>query len=67
MIWVINKDGNYVLVNNKLSKSLGLKNSQLESKSEKSFILPHLVDFRIAVEEYIKENHQFNFAGRNTI
>ena len=55
MIWVINKDGNYVLVNNKLSKSLGLKNSQLESKSEKSFILPHLVDFRIAVEDYIKK------------
>ena len=55
MIWVINKDGNYVLVNNKLSKSLGLKNSQLESKAEKDFILPHLVDFRIAVEEYIKK------------
>ncbi len=55
MIWVINKDGNYVLVNNKLSKSLGLKNSQLEGKSERSFILPHLLDFRIAVEDYIKK------------
>ena len=55
LIWVINKDGNYILVNNKLSKSLGLKNSQLEGKSEKAFILPHLVDFRIAVEDYIKK------------
>ena len=56
LIWVINKDGNYSLVNNKLSKSLGLKNSQLEGKSEKAFILPHLLDFRIAVEEYIKKS-----------
>ncbi len=55
MIWVINKEGNYVLVNNKLSKSLGLKNSQLEGKSERDFILPHLIDFRIAVEDYIKK------------
>ncbi|MEO8398692.1 MAG: PAS domain S-box protein, partial [Ignavibacteriaceae bacterium] len=54
--WIKNSDGKYILVNNKLSKSFGLKNTQVEGKLEKAFILPHLVEFRIAIEEYLKNS-----------
>ncbi len=56
LIWISNNEGEYVLVNNKLSKSFGLKNSQLEGRSECEFILPHLIEFKKAIDAYIQKS-----------
>ena len=53
--WIKDTDGVFILVNEKLSKGLGLKHIHLEGKSEDSFIAPYIVNFFNSVENYIKE------------
>lgn len=55
LFWIKDHNGNFIIVNNKLCESLGLKKFQLEGKSYKEFIPAHLIKIFDAVEKYQSE------------
>ncbi|MBZ0200157.1 MAG: PAS domain S-box protein [Ignavibacteriaceae bacterium] len=54
--WVKDSKGNYIIINNKFSKSLGLKTTQIEGKNENNFIAQYLVSIRNSIDEYISQS-----------
>ncbi len=54
--WVKDLNNNLILVNNKFSRSLGLKNSQIEGKPEKLFIHEFLQEFHSSIQNYLKSS-----------
>ena len=56
LFWIKDINGIYILVNSKFASSLGLKSSQIEGKSTDSFIPSYIMEFRNAVENYIKKS-----------
>ncbi len=52
--WIKDKNGSYVLVNDKLAAGFGLKPSQIEGKPVRSFIPSYLIDFYNSIENYLK-------------
>ena len=55
-IWVKNLNGTYMLVNDKLSRVMGLKFHQIEGKDESNFIPPYLINFNKSINKYIIES-----------
>lgn len=55
MIWLKDPEGKYVLVNDKYASLFNLKTSQLEGRTEKQFVPPHVDLFYSSLEEYLKE------------
>jgi len=56
LFWVKDGEGNYILVNDNYSKRFGLKPSQIEGKSEDSFIPAFLINFYDALNKYMLES-----------
>ncbi len=56
LFWIKDINGIYILVNNKFASGLGLKASQIEGKSTDSFVPSYIIEFRNAVENYIKKS-----------
>lgn len=54
--WIKDNEGRYVIVNEKLAQSLGMKTSQLEGKYEKSFIPEYFLTLYDSVEKFIQES-----------
>ena len=54
--WIKNDQGNYILVNNKVSSSLGLSVNQIEGRKESNFIPPYLTNFQQSINQYIIES-----------
>ncbi len=54
--WIKNISGNYLLVNDKVSSSIGMNAVQIEGKEERSFIPPYLVNFQGSIDKYIVES-----------
>ncbi len=54
--WIKNEQGNYILVNDKVSGSLGLNVNQIEGKKESNFIPPYLTNFQQSINQYIIES-----------
>ena len=54
--WIKNEGGNYILVNDKVSDSLGLNVNQIEGRKESNFIPPYLVNFQQSINQYIIES-----------
>ncbi len=54
--WVKDSKGNYIIINSKFSRSLGLKTTQIEGKNENNFIAQYLVSIRNSIDEYISQS-----------
>ena len=54
--WIKNINGDYLLVNDKISASIGLNAIQIEGKKESNFIPPYLVNFQKSINQYIVES-----------
>ena len=54
--WIKNVNGNYLLVNDKVSASIGLNAIQIEGKNESNFIPPYFVNFQQALNQYVVES-----------
>lgn len=54
--WIKNSQGNFILANNKLAKYFGLRNSQLERRSEKDFIPAYMLEIFELLNEHLKKN-----------
>lgn len=54
--WVKDNKGSYIIINNKFSRSLGLKTTQIEGKNENNFIPQYLINFRNSIDEYLNES-----------
>ena len=54
--WIKNINGSYLLVNDKVSASIGLNSIQIEGKKEIDFIPPYLVNFQKSINQYIIES-----------
>ncbi len=54
--WIKDNEGRYVIVNDKLAQSLGVKTTQLEGKYEKSFIPEYFLTLYGSVEKFIQES-----------
>ncbi|MGE5499192.1 MAG: PAS domain S-box protein, partial [Syntrophothermus sp.] len=53
-LWLKDKDGRYILVNQKFADILGLRTAQINGKYEREFIPNHLVDFYQSLLNYVK-------------
>lgn len=53
-LWLKDKDGRYILVNQKFADLLGLRTAQINGKFERDFIPNHLVDFYESMLNYVK-------------
>ena len=56
LFWIKDSNGKYILANNSLTNKLGVKQSQIVGKYEKSFIANYLVDFYSSIDKYIKDS-----------
>ncbi|MGA9293351.1 MAG: PAS domain S-box protein [Ignavibacteriaceae bacterium] len=54
--WLKNIDGSYLLVNDKVSASIGLNTVQIEGRKESNFIPHYLVNFQKSIDQYIVES-----------
>ncbi|MEJ2616115.1 MAG: PAS domain S-box protein, partial [Ignavibacteriaceae bacterium] len=54
--WIKNVNGSYLLVNEKVSASIGLNAVQIEGKKESNFIPPYLINFQKSINQYIAES-----------
>ncbi len=54
--WIKNIYGNYLLINDKVSASIGLNAIQIEGKKESNFIPPYLINFQKSINQYIVES-----------
>jgi len=59
LFWVQDIDGNYQLLNNKLSDSIGVDISQVDGYPVSSFLPAHLQDFYTSIIEYIKKSLRY--------
>jgi len=57
--WIKDIKGNFIVANNKIAISLGVKLSQLEGKKVESFLPPYLVEFNKSVDKYIQDSLNF--------
>ena len=54
--WIQNIDGNYQILNDKVSGSLGISITQIEGKPVNSFLPAHLIDFHNSIVSYIQKS-----------
>ena len=54
--WLKNINGSYLLVNDKVSASIGLNTIQIEGRKESNFIPTYLVNFQRSINQYIVES-----------
>lgn len=59
LFWVQDIDGNYQLLNTKLSDSLGVDISQVDGYPVSSFLPAHLQDFYTSITGYIKKSLRY--------
>ena len=57
--WVKNTNGNYLLVNDKVSAFIGLNIIQIEGKIGSNFVPPYLANFQKSIDQYIAESANF--------
>ncbi len=55
MFWLKDENDIYVLANNRLADSLGVKSSQIEGKPAQSFLPAYLTEFYKSIEKYISQ------------
>ncbi len=55
--WIKNNEGIFILVNRNLTLNLGLRNTQLEGRSEKELVPSYLREVYTSLENYIKNSH----------
>ena len=55
LFWIKNTDGKFIVVNQSVSKIIGLTNIQLEGKDFDSYVPSYLKNFLSSIENYIKE------------